>query len=192
MLVKLPFLQVLVKGKQAKVHHLTRSLKKIGKGLGRRSASSVGYQVMKHNNIRSHVLKVLGRDIRKEMKTMCSVMSPSILRETEPEVLQSFTWESLIEELNVKAPTLLNVLRSCVAKKPVKPGRRSYRVKEEAVIGICAAILLRNRNQSLNLVQRIVSMILYSNHAGKRVSAYEMLMDYEFVLSYTYNVHVCF
>ena len=50
--------------------------------------------------------------------------------------------------------------------------RASYRVNDEAVIGICAAILIRHQNPQMNLLQRLISMILYNGHAPKMVMEY--------------------
>ncbi len=162
-----------MKGKtRSRVHHLTRSLKKIGKGLGRKNHASITFQAMQHKRVRERILKVMAKDIRKEMTAMCSIMTPSILRDTTPTALQSFKWEALVQEMKVRAPTLLAILSSCVQKKPPKLGQKTCCVKNEAVIGVCAAVLLRRRNHSLNLLQRVVSMILYSNHAGKQVHTY--------------------
>lgn len=129
---------------------------------------SVAFQVMKHKILKNHVLKVLGRHIKKEMKAMCGVITPSVLHSYDPETVQSFKWQVLIEELKQRAPTLHSVLASCAHKK-VRAGRRSYQVKDEVVIGVCASILLRHKSCKMNLLQRIMAMILYSNHAGKMV-----------------------
>ena len=48
-------------------------------------------------------------------------------------------------------------------------GRKSWRPSEEAVVGVCAAIMLRNQNVHMNLLQRIVSLILHNGHASKQV-----------------------
>ena len=69
------------------------------------------------------------------------------------------------------APTLLEILQGCVMRnKRKKQVGMSYRVKDESVIGICAAILLRHQNPQMNLIQPIVSLLLYSGHAPKQVS----------------------
>ena len=39
-----------------------------------------------------------------------------------------------------------------------------------AIIGVCAAIILRNKNMNMNLVQHIISLILNTGHASKQVS----------------------
>lgn len=130
---------------------------------------SVAFQVIRHNRLRDRVLTVLGRSMQKEMKRMCGLITPSILRSRDPQNVQSFKWQMLIEELKEKAPILFQVLASCAYKKPPKEGKKTYQVKDEVVVGICAAILLRHKSSKMNLVQRINSMILFSNHAGKMV-----------------------
>ena len=67
-----------------------------------------------------------------------------------------------------------HLLKDCVYRKRRKVSARgvSYRVKDVAVIGMCAAILLRHHNTHMNLVQRIVSTLLCSGQAPKQVHAY--------------------
>ena len=135
---------------------------------------SVAFQVMKHEKLKKQILKVLGRHIKKEKKAMCALKgntlhTPSILRSSDPETVQSFKWELLIDEMKQKAPTLYSVLASCAHKKVRNKCRRSYQVKDEVAIGVCASVLLRHRNCKMNLLQRIMAMILYSTHAGKMV-----------------------
>ena len=58
-------------------------------------------------------------------------------------------------------------VRVCKERTRKKGG--GIRPKDSAVLGICAALLLRHRNHHLNLVQRIMSLILHCGHAGKQV-----------------------
>ena len=132
-----------------------------------------------------NVLNVLISDIHKEMTVMCSRKTNSILRKSTPEAMAGFTWESIMEELEAYAPTLLSILSGCVkVKRRVRKGfakrtenkrqrrwkRKSNRCAETAVLGVCAAIIFRNRNMHMNLVQRIISVLLNSGHASKQVS----------------------
>ena len=120
----------------------------------------------------AHVLTILGREIQKELKRMCAITKPSMLRASTPKAFASFDWNKLESELESRAPTLLSVLRSAtvVNVPPSKARKKTYRVKQSQVIGICAAILLRYRNQSMNLVQRILSVLLYNGCASKQVN----------------------
>ena len=77
------FSQVVTKHKsKARVTHVSRSLKKLGKGVGRLNQTSIAREAMNDQRIRERILNVLGEKIWKEMKAMCSLMDISILRDT--------------------------------------------------------------------------------------------------------------
>ena len=78
-----------VKGK-GRVRHLTRSLKRLGRSVGRRKRDAIARQAMGDQKIRTHVLTILGHEIQKEMKEMCATTKPSMLQESTPEALTSF------------------------------------------------------------------------------------------------------
>ncbi len=172
----------------AEIRHLSRSLKKLGKSVGRMNRRSNARQVVNDRRIKERVVTLLGEKIRSEME-MCSLRDISILRSTSPGVLQTFKWESVLTEMQELAPNLLGFLRSCVQrtrKVPSKgqtPGQRTYRASDDTVVGVCAAILLRHRSQSMNLVQRMVSLLLYSGHAPKQVCLELPLRWLQFVMN---------
>ncbi len=150
---------------------------------------SIARQVVNDRRIKERVVTLLGEKIRSEMEEMCSLRDISILRSTSPGVLQTFKWESVLTEMQELAPTLLRFLRSCVQrtrKVPSKgqtPGQRTYRASDDTVVGVCAAILLRHRSQGMNLVQRMVSLLLYSGHAPKQVCPELPLRWLQFVMN---------
>jgi hypothetical protein len=67
---------------------------------------------MSHPRIKKEVLKVVGREIRKDMQQVCSKNNPSMLREKSPEALKSFCWKDLQEELEKRAPVFSKILTS--------------------------------------------------------------------------------
>ena len=146
-------------------------MKKLGKSVGRRNCGSIAKQVMSHGRIRKCILQKVGKILKKDMEHICSKKASSLLRMNTPDALRSFTWEDLVQELEKLSPTFYQVLKQCVHRRRRNFSRRgvTYRVNDNAVIGICAAILLRHHNTHLNLVQRIVSTLLYSGHAPKQV-----------------------
>jgi len=82
----------------------------------------------------------------------------------------------LLDELQDTAPTLLHLLRSCVTvKKPPSHQWKTNRSRDTTIVGLCAAILLRHRNYQMNLVQRVISIMLYSGHASKQVYTCDIL-----------------
>lgn len=155
-----------------RVDRLTSSLKRIGRSVGRRSRKSIALQCMKDGRIRTRILKVLGKYIQKEIATMCTLKKESILRMSEPTALQKFSWEALATEVKETAPNLFGILDGSLQVQVTpsqQKGRKSRRVNKTAILGLCTAILCRYRNQSMNLVQRLVSLILYKGGASKQV-----------------------
>ena len=67
------------------------------------------------------------------------------------------------------------LVESVVERSPAAAVRKvskrgtSYAVDDATVIGMCAAILLHHSNKHMNLVQRIISSLLYSGLAPKQV-----------------------
>ena len=166
--------QIIVKGRnRTQVHRLTRSLKAIGRSVGRRNRAAIARQVLKDPRSRQKVLEVLGKDLQCELSSACTFKCNSVLHNSSPETLQSFSWESLLDELQDATPTLLYLLRSCATVRwpPSKSRKKTYRNRETAIVGLCTAILLQHRNFSMNLVQRQISIMLYSGHASKQVHA---------------------
>ena len=111
---------------------------------------------------RRFMLKKIGRVLEGEMKAMCSVQVGSILSSKINDDMKNFTWDKVMMELKKHAPTLTELLLSCT--KTRKP--RENRV---ATICMSAALLLKFHLSRMNLVQRIISLILYAGHCGKRV-----------------------
>ena len=78
------------------------------------------------------------------------------------EGLKEFEWDALIGELSTHAPVLLGVLQAATKT-------RSPRTNTNAVIGICAAIIFKQRNSKMSLVQKIISLVLYAGHTSIQV-----------------------
>jgi len=100
--------------------------------------------------------------VRQEMITMCSSKTKSVLFDPIVADLQTFSWKKIIDELVVKAPIFVGILRACLKT-------RRNRQNTDAIIVICASILLKHRYNKINLVQKVLSLILYAGHTGKQV-----------------------
>ncbi len=124
---------------------------------------------MKDKSVKSYILKLVGQEITKEVKCMASDKVNSILQSTNADDLKSFSWNSLLTELTKFAPLMSSVLVS--ATKTQAP-----RSNTKAVIGMCAAIILKHRNPRMNVVQKINSLILYAGHSSKQVSFFITIM----------------
>ena len=97
-----------------------------------------------------------------EVIAMCSDKYKSLLQDHSANNLTSFSWDALLLELHASAPLLMSVLLGCTHTKKPRANRKS-------VIGMCVALLLKNRRDKMSLVQKLISLILYAGHSGKQV-----------------------
>ena len=125
---------------------VTRSLKCIGRSVGRRHHKSIARQVMKDKRIRGHVLSFLLKDVQKELAAMCSLKKNSILRSGKP---GAFSWAALKEELQQTAPTLFTIINGslqvyvCPSELRRHKTREVRRANKTAITGLCAALPCR-------------------------------------------------
>ena len=102
------------------------------------------------------------------MINICSKKVSSMLRKSTAEAMKSFAWDDLTKELEDTSPVFYRILKECVDRKRRKVSKRKTNtIDDTTVIGMCAALLLRHRNANMNLVQRIISVLLYSLSALK-------------------------
>ena len=87
-------------------------------------------------------------------------MHDSILRTKFKVALENLRWDRVRQELVDKVPTLMRVMgsRNTDAAKPA--------------LCICAMILLKLRNDKMNLVQALVSVVLKTGQASMQVYIY--------------------
>lgn len=162
--------------KKARAHAIPRSsgLKKLARGLARRSRSTIGLQAVRHPRIRRRVIAVLTSDIQKEMTKLCAKSTRSLLQQSSVMAISEFSWEALAEELERVTPTLYAILKGCVSVKrrqrnSPETARQRKQPSDNAVLGVCASILLRHKNVHMNTLQRIISLVLHSGHSAKQV-----------------------
>ena len=153
-------MQVVVSGPKNRYFHLTRSLKRIGKFVGRGSRRSIAEAVCKNESLRSQVVLAMSRIIRKEILDICSQKHDSILRLKSRPALERFTWERVWSEFQSHAPMLLTMLSGAIASSaiPFRPP-----------LCVAACILVKLSNPRVNLVQSILSLILKTGQATKLV-----------------------
>ena len=136
-------------------------------------------ECFKDPTTRKCIINQLGIVIQREMKTMISNSVSSVLQSQDSDVMKSFSWDIILAELTVHAPVLLHILYASTRTRRAKANRN-------AVVCVCASILLKHRYQKMSLVQRILSVILYSGHTSKQVISLCMIIDlwnYDFTRS---------
>ncbi len=131
-------------------------------------------ECLKDPATRKYLLKRIGVLVRNELISMCSDSTSSILRGQCVSELRDFSWEKLLTELEANAPVFLSILRESTRTRRPRPNR-------DAMMGMCATMLLKHRFSKMSLVQRVLSLILYAGHSGKRV--YTVAIDRPFIFS---------
>ena len=140
---------------------LTPRSRKIEKCVARGSKKAIIDQCFKDPTTRIHLEKKLGSVLHSEVKAMCSDKVNSVLRSNNGS-LKNFKWDKVMSEMKEHAPTLLNILLSCTRTKYSRKNRT-------AVVCFVAAILFQLRYYKMNLIQKIIGLILYAGHCGKKV-----------------------
>lgn len=145
-----------------KSYVMTPRRRRICRPLARGSRCAFARKCLTDYTIRNLIVKGLGRSLRHEIARLCSDDAVSILRDKASSSLEKFTWEKLLAEVKAVAPTLFKFLQSCTTTR--KPRRN-----QDAIIGVLVAIMCKHRRPVSSLFQQLVSLILYSGHASKRV-----------------------
>ena len=91
-------------------------------------------------------------------------MKSSLLRVPSVHHLNNFRFDKFVNELKCKASTLLAVLTAAA-----QPCRSKTWEPDPFVIAMAAAVLLKQCNKHLCMVQAIIGCLLYCGHAAKRV-----------------------
>ena len=149
--------------KKPRSYYMTPTRRQICKPLARGSRCALARRCLKDRVIRKFITKGVGLSLRHEIASLCSDKVGSILRDKSSLALETFSWEAVMDEMKTTAPTLLSLLESCTKTRKARKNRK-------AVIGIIAAILCKHRRPTASLLQRLVSVVLYSGHASKNVS----------------------
>lgn len=126
---------------------------------------------MKDPVIRKIILKQVGRMVHSEIVSLSKGNTHSgaiscLLSANKDAVkddVMNFDWEKLNCELKTCTPILHQMLHAASSTKVDRPNR-------DAVICTIIAIICKIRRPSMSMVQKIVSLILYSGHSAKQVS----------------------
>ena len=146
-------------------------LKKLARSLAIKNPNSIANRVVKHTKICQRVVAKLVKQVQKELHELCSKKHNSMLRQLSFEKLVKFSWSALADEIKSVAPIFYTFMKGCTSVQRRNDKRKkTYRVSEDVVFGVCASVLLRYRNANMNALQRIVSLQLHSGHSGKQVS----------------------
>ena len=143
--------------------HLSGSLKKIGKYVGRGKKGSIAVAVVENASLRGEVVSSLCNEARKEIQRLCSDSHDSILRLPTKPALEQFTWDRVWHELQLNAPLMLSILTNLL------PLSKRDNKSVIPALCVCASIFLNLQNQKMNVVQTMIGLVLKAGHATKQV-----------------------
>lgn len=115
---------------------------------------------MKNKATCYHAVEILGNMVNDEIKAISSSRAGLVYQSKES--MKGFKWSELLTIVSKSAPNLFTLLSFATKTHGARTNR-------SAVIGMCFALLLKHRNPQLNLIQKIVSLILYAGHCSKQV-----------------------
>ena len=141
---------------------LTPTRKLLAKRLARGSSVSVAVECVRNKKTQKHVITALSRNIRKELKELCSRRVMSLQRARDSNTLQGFNWDAIVDEAAEHAPNLVQLLAECTKGKKSETTQKS-------MIGMCLSLLCNNHNPKMTLFQRMLSLVLYAGHSAKKV-----------------------
>lgn len=141
---------------------MTPRRRQLCRPLARGSKTAFARRCLKDRSFKKVITKGMGTLLRRDIAHLTSDNLSSILLNKSSDTLNEFTWDGLLAEVKSAAPTLFKILHGCTKTKKVKKN-------QNAIIGVLVAIVCKHRRPTSSLVQRLISLILYSGHASKRV-----------------------
>ena len=115
------------------------------------------------SSLRVTELQQLCNSMRREVHKICSRKhGDSILRSISSASVTHFSWQSILQEIKSRAPTLYFLIKSIISKQEKQ--------LPQFTVGIIAGVLLKHRNKHLCLPQALISVVMYAGHCSKEVS----------------------
>ena len=150
---------------QVRQRCLPEDLHQIAKVIVRGAYKEIAAAVWKHEKIKPFVIERIQKEVDEECYLMCSSKKPSLLRQTPKDKMMQFSFEDLENEMKLRAPIFLGIIKSA---------SRKLRSKDTAsdlywlpATCIAASICLKNRNPCMTALQLLVTTIL--QHSGMMV-----------------------
>ena len=151
--------------RKSSVRRVASKYKPVVTALVNGSATTFAKKALSLPKLRNAIVEEVKCLVKKECRNLCSNLPEkrSVLRDTRPAHLKTFSWQNIIEELSCRAPLLHTVLSAVVDRR----GHDKMRVAPR--LGMAIAILMRERNQFMCAAQTLTSIVLHASHAGKMV-----------------------
>ena len=103
----------------------------MGKTVARGSRISIATQCLSDEDISKHIVKKVYRLIQAEVEELCSDRVDSTLKYCSRELLMTFKWSSIHDELQRHTPILLEVLLAATTTPRTRPNREAAAKKSQ-------------------------------------------------------------
>lgn len=131
--------------------------------------------MLRSSPLRRTTVKQICRVIQREVHQLCSIKyGASVLRDTSPAAISTFSWKPFIAELKLHAPCLYAVVKAAIG--------RPKKTADSSAIGISAAVMLKRRSRVLSQAQAVTSVLLYAGHCSKRVGFFALAVPVMLVM----------
>ena len=107
-----------------------------GKSIARGSRTAIISQCLKQAEMRTVLVKTLGKLVQKELLHICSTKFKSALLQHSKHDMTNFSWNSVIAEMKDHAPILLEIL---LAATHTKQRRSNQELVLQCVLLCCAS-----------------------------------------------------
>ena len=147
-----------IQEQRAKKRALPSDMHSLGKALARGTLKSVPQAAFQCPSLRIYVEELVGKEVSKECKNLCSLSKPSILCSMSKDAAVKFSWAENTEELKSRAPLFYKVLLTGAGKDV-----------DSASFTNAAAIGLKQRDKAKSLVKYITGLTLKMGKTSKQV-----------------------
>ena len=128
--------------------------------------ASISAAVYSCTALRDLLLKIILTTIDAELVDLCKRNTPSMFCRLS---IDAIDWSYCISQLELKAPTLLEMITTLVSKND---GRNKFKSGSGHFPGMCTAIaiILKERNREMCSIQMLLSLLMFTSRVQKQVS----------------------
>ncbi|XP_019854606.1 PREDICTED: uncharacterized protein LOC109583625 [Amphimedon queenslandica] len=137
---------------------LPPSLRGVGQSVGRKSRIAIVNKVLKDNRMKAMTIRKVGQLIRKDLKLLCKQNSSFCDKRISE--IEQFDWARVTSCVRNTAPLLFTILDEALNESGLE---------KEIAIDMCTSIMLKTHSERASLVQRLISVLLFSSHAPKQL-----------------------
>lgn len=144
-------------------------MKKLARSVADGKPSTIAKRSLALPSVKWCIARLIGQNLRAELKFLCADTFPSVHRNTTRETLERMSIDPAFNELSQYAPLLTAVLmESCPAKKDDD--------QKKLLVVTCTAAMLKFRNPKIKLLPSIFSLVLQAGNAGRQVKLFMILV----------------